>query len=495
MSASAADPRHVLAATLRPAAPALAAGIVAWVLLFHEEIARAVAVWDASTAYGHCWFVLPIALYLAWDRRVEAAGVPLRSTPWPLVLALPGALVWLTAERIGIMEGRQLAAVGLLILIIVAVLGWRLAWVFSAALLYLFFLVPFGAFVTSPLQRFTAAFIDVGLSVLGIPHVMDQFTIEIPAGAFYVAEACAGLRFLIAAIAFGVLYACLIYRSPWRRAAFIATSCVVPVIANGFRALGIVVLGEILGSAEAAAADHIIYGWVFFSLVILLLILAGLPFRQDTAPPAPPAAIPALPRGPSPWPAAVLLAGAAALGPAVAALLEFNAAPAAAALPAFAAPPGCTALAAGGAAGVQRFVCGRLRLTAGIRAFAARANPGEVLLAERAATGEGHAEDVRLARLAGWRLAETQDPDRSTATRLWIDGRPSPGGMPARFAQARNSLLGGTFAPVLIWVSATGDERMSRPQRQAARQAIGDFLNAQGDLETTVAALAAAAAR
>ena len=71
------------------------------------------------------------------------------------------------------------------------------------------------------------------------------------------------------------------YRSWKRRAAFIVVSIIVPVIANGLRVLGIVVLGYILSSAEAATADHLIYGWVFFSMVSIILILLGLPFRQD----------------------------------------------------------------------------------------------------------------------------------------------------------------------------------------------------------------------
>ena len=51
------------------------------------------------------------------------------------------------------------------------------------------------------------------------------------------------------------------------------------------RALGIVVLGAVLGSAQAAAADHLIYGWMFFSVVMLLLVASGMPFRE--APPGP----------------------------------------------------------------------------------------------------------------------------------------------------------------------------------------------------------------
>ena len=180
--------------------------------------------------------------------------------------------------------------------------------------------------------------------MLGIPYVMDRFTIEIPEGTFYIAEACAGLRFLIASIAFGVLYACLIYRSPWRRAAFMLASCIIPIIANGFRALGIVVLGHILGSAQAVAADHVIYGWVFFSVVILLLILAGLPFREDTVKPPAPAAGSRAALCPSAlWLAAVLLMAVVAIGPAVAAAIDRGAATApAVALPAFVPGPDCS---------------------------------------------------------------------------------------------------------------------------------------------------------
>ena len=157
-------------------------------------------------------------------------------------------------------------------------------WALAGPLLYLYFLVPFGEFLTPALQDVTTFFIRHGLEALGVPAYIDGYVIEIPQGTFFVAEACAGLRFLIASIAFGCLYALMMYRSPVRRGVFILVSIIVPVIANGFRGIGIVYLGYLLGSAQAAAADHVIYGWVFFSAVILLLIALGLPFRQDEIP-------------------------------------------------------------------------------------------------------------------------------------------------------------------------------------------------------------------
>jgi exosortase len=70
-------------------------------------------------------------------------------------------------------------------------------------------LVPSGAFLVPALQAFTAHFAVAGLHILSIPVYSTGALIEIPAGTFAVAEACAGLRFLIAAVAFGVFFAIL----------------------------------------------------------------------------------------------------------------------------------------------------------------------------------------------------------------------------------------------------------------------------------------------
>ncbi|WP_276968651.1 exosortase, partial [Metallibacterium scheffleri] len=177
-----------------------------------REGAAAVATWWESTAYNHGFLVLPIAFWLLWERRAMLVGAVAR--PWPpaLLAALPLAVMWFAAERLGIMEGRQLAAMALVQVLLIAVLGRdfyrRLLW----PALYLFFLVPFGGFLVPALQNFTLGFINHGLDLLGIPYFSDGFSIEITAGKFYVAEACAGLRFLIASIAFGVLYAGVMYR-------------------------------------------------------------------------------------------------------------------------------------------------------------------------------------------------------------------------------------------------------------------------------------------
>jgi exosortase A len=242
---------------------------------FWTEIAAAVRVWMDSTAYNHCFLVLPLIGILLWTRRKVVASAHPSPMPGALLL-LPGlALFWAAAALLDLLEAEQLLVVGLFDVLLLAVLGWRLFRALLAPVLFLFFLVPFGAFLVPTLQRFTAAFATNGLSLVGIPVFADGLVIEIPEGSFEVAEACAGLRFLIASVVFGCFYATIVYRSKWCRLFFVFLSILVPILANGIRALGLILVAHFQGNATAVEADHVIYGWAFFTLITLLLIGIG----------------------------------------------------------------------------------------------------------------------------------------------------------------------------------------------------------------------------
>lgn len=484
---------------------ALAVGIAGLAVLFLPEIRAAVETWNVSTAYGHCYLVLPMTLYLLWDRRALIAQLAARPEPVWALLGLPIAATWLMAERLGIMEGRQLAAVAGFELVFLVVLGWRMFWALSGPLLYLVFLVPFGAFLTPALQRFTAHFSIVGLNLLGIPNFADNFIIETSAGTFFVAEACAGLRFLIAAVAFGVFYALLNYRSPGRRIGFIAASIAVPIIANGFRALGIVVLGQILGSAEAAAADHVIYGWVFFSIVMLLLVAAGQLFREPAsawvaAPQPAPTDRPALAPAWGALAAVVLVGG----GPAAAAVLDARVVEVLlTSAPSIKVPEGCERPAPARFTPNTTFrlpvTCGAHVFDVAVTLFPARSTASALVVERRKVTQELGAEDVSLAPMNGvdrdrgdWTLVQTSLPNRLTAYASWVDGKPAMSGLAGRVAQARDSLLGTDYAPVSITISATEPERVSAQQRRALMDQMRAFVDAQSGLNDQVAQISRA---
>ncbi len=479
-------------------------------LLFPAEIATAIQTWSVSTAYNHCFLVLPIVAYLIWDRKAELQG--LRAEPMPLIglLGIPLAFVWLIAERLGIMEGRQLVAVTFLEILLFAVLGRRLWWAVSGPLLYLYFLVPFGEFLVPKLQDVTAVFIRNGMALTDIPTFIDGYTIEIPAGTFYVAEACAGLRFLIASIAFGVLYALMMYRSPVRRTVFIVASIIIPVIANGFRALGIVLLGHYLGSAQAAAADHVIYGWVFFSAVILVLIAIGLPFREDEIKLSS-ATLPAWPDlNPIGGNRGVVAIGILVVVAAISPILAFglnasNTAPAAAIEP-LDPGVGCVTVAAKpsnshtGLAStlVQRIACGPVEYDLRIATFSPRSTAAPVMAERRRLSRVIEAEDTTetwlpssMGDLPAWRMVRSNHPAFSLAVAVWVDGLPVRPGMAMRARMAVTSLLGGQLAPVVVSVAPAQDWATLSPEEQRrSDHALSEFLLSHPDINQQIARLA-----
>ena len=257
------------------------AGVV-FGIAFRYEITGAVQVWIDSTAYNHCFLVLPLAGFLLWDRRAVISSSSPRPALWPLLTVPALSAIWLLAAVLDIQEGRQLVMVAMFEVVLLAALGPYVFWQLLAPFLFLFFLVPSGAFLIPSLQTITADIAVAGLQLLHIPVFADGYMIEIPEGPFEIAEACAGLRFLIASSVFGCFFALVMYRSFLRRALFITFSVAVPIVANGLRALGIIVLAHLEGSAAAVEADHILYGWIFFTLVIMILIAIGMSFSEKS---------------------------------------------------------------------------------------------------------------------------------------------------------------------------------------------------------------------
>ena len=230
--------------------------------------------WDAST-YNHILLVPPI---LAWLVRLRWPELG-RLTPtgwWPGLGLLGGALiVWLAGAAAGINLASQLGAVLMLQAAVATLLGPRVAAGLLFPLGYMLFLVPFGDEMVPALQAITADLAVALTHASGVPAVLDGVFIDTPAGLFEVAEACSGVKFLVAMVALGTLVAHLCFASWRRRAVFMLAAVVVPVLANGVRAWGTIYVAQSQGIAFAAGFDHIVYGWIFFALVMAAVLGAA----------------------------------------------------------------------------------------------------------------------------------------------------------------------------------------------------------------------------
>jgi exosortase A len=264
----------------------LVVALLALLVLYRGTVASMVSVWNSSETFAHGYAILPISLWLIWRRRDVFTRIP-AAPCWPALglLALCGA-GWLLARAGEVQVVMQYAFVAMIPALALAVLGRRLAGALAFPLLFLLFAVPFGEVFVPPLINFTADFTVAAVRATGIPVLRNGTMFELPTGNWSVVEACSGVRYLISSITLGCLYAYLSYRSTTRRAMFIALSIVVPIIANGLRAYMIVMIGHTSDMALATGVDHLIYGWLFFGLVMFIMFWIGSYWREDEAAPA-----------------------------------------------------------------------------------------------------------------------------------------------------------------------------------------------------------------
>jgi len=266
-----------------PAITVLVVAVLVLGAVFWSVYSDIVAIWWRSRVYAHGFLILPIVAYLIWKKRRDLARLSPQPAPKAVLLMLFPAMFWLLGHvgKVAVLE--QFAVVFMLPLMAWIILGCGIAKKIMFPLLYLFFAVPAGSFLIGPLQDSTAALAVWGLQMTGIPVYWEGRFFHIPSGSFEVAVACSGISYLIASLALGTLYAYLTYTSMKRRIIFIALSTVVPVIANGARAYGIVMLAHLSNYTLAVSVDHIIYGWLFFGVIASLLFWAGSFFREEAS--------------------------------------------------------------------------------------------------------------------------------------------------------------------------------------------------------------------
>ena len=265
------------------------------VLLYHATFWSMLELWSRSQTFAHGFLIVPISCWLAWRQRARLAALAPQPSRGGLLLLGALGLAWLLADAANVPVVEQYAATAMLPACVLAILGWPAVRLLAFPLAYLFLAVPFGEVFLDPLIDFTAAFTVTALQWTGVPVFRDGSNFSLPTGNWSVVEACSGLRYLIAALALGALYAHVHCHSMGRRLAVMAAALLVPILANGVRAYLIVMLGHLSNMRLAVGVDHLIYGWLFFGLVMLLLFwLAArwreLPLARAALPPTRPGA-------------------------------------------------------------------------------------------------------------------------------------------------------------------------------------------------------------
>lgn len=238
--------------------------------------------WNIDT-YNH---LLLVPFIIGWLVTLKA-GELAKTTPQPfppaLALVAAGLGLWWAGQRSDINLIAHAGAVGAVQGAVIAVLGLRASLLLALPIGFATFLVPFGDEIVPPLQFLTA---DIAIALTrwsGVTASIDGIYIDTPAGLFIVAEACSGVKFLIAMVTLGVLVAFTRFASWHRRGVFLAACITVPIIANGVRAWATIYVAQYVGAKAATGFDHIVYGWIFFAIVVAAMLAGAWRFFEREA--------------------------------------------------------------------------------------------------------------------------------------------------------------------------------------------------------------------
>ena len=185
---------------------------ITWVLFWYWDTARAmVAIWARSDTYAHAFIVPPISLWLIWRKRHELARLKPEPTLWLVLPLIATTTFWLMGELTAVNALTQFALIVTLILAIISTLGLQVSRQIAFPLAFLLLSVPVGDFMMPKLMEWTAWFTVLALRASGIPVYQEGLQFVIPSGNWSVVEACSGIRYIIASVTVGTLFAYLNY--------------------------------------------------------------------------------------------------------------------------------------------------------------------------------------------------------------------------------------------------------------------------------------------
>jgi exosortase len=232
--------------------------------------------WESDPDYSHGFLIGPLALYFAWERRATLRRTPIDPSWWG-VLPLALGLLSLTIGRLGV-ELTSMRAAFVLTLngLVLLLLGKQIYRILAFPLLFLFLAVPLPQslvnIVSFPLQLTAADLAVSTLQTFGYAILREGNVIHLPSSDLFVAQACSGLRSLMALGTLGVVFAYFFRKDPIERIVIVASTVPIAVVVNAFRVGLTTVLSYHWGSQMAAGVIHQTEGFFTFGLAFLVLL-------------------------------------------------------------------------------------------------------------------------------------------------------------------------------------------------------------------------------
>jgi len=235
--------------------------------------------WANSDDYSHGFAIIPLALYILWQKREILHSAQVRGAWVGFLVATGSLLVYIVAKK---GEMQTFASVSMIFFLwgtVIFLFGYEIFKACLFPLLILFFMIPVPAQIiaalTIPLQLLVTDASVWLASLFGIPILSEGNVIQLPQRTFQVVQACSGLRSIMAMLTLGAVLGYFTLRSNVLRAILFLLAVPIAIAVNIIRVFVLIAVFHSLSIDLSEGSLHTIMGLTIFGIAIGLFLLTS----------------------------------------------------------------------------------------------------------------------------------------------------------------------------------------------------------------------------
>lgn len=218
-----------------------------------------------------------ISLFLIWQKRELLFKSQISNSNWGLLILIISLVLYILSYAGDVTVVSRVMIVVSLIGIIILNFGAIFFSIIKFPLLYLLFMVPIPTSIyiatAFPLQLFATKVSAFLIQSVSIPVYREGNMLYFVQTQLEVAEACSGLRSMMAFVMLGFLFAYMMDKNWKKRILLIMSSIPLALVANIVRVTGTGILAHFYGGQVARGFLHEFSGLAVFAFGFILLSL------------------------------------------------------------------------------------------------------------------------------------------------------------------------------------------------------------------------------
>ena len=172
------------------------------IVLYRDTTLYLAGLWSEwrDGSYSHGYIVIFLSAYIIYSSRAALSRIATCPNFHALGLVALFVCIWTLAGLVNIQLVQAMTLLPLVLSVILAVAGWSVLRKLLLPVLFISLAIPVWSPLLPVLQHITAEGAYWFSRLAGIPALLDDFTIYLPAGRLSIADACSGLHYLLAGV-------------------------------------------------------------------------------------------------------------------------------------------------------------------------------------------------------------------------------------------------------------------------------------------------------